>query len=562
MNGASFEQEHSGDASQAAAVPLVRAEAPRPGGRAAHYTGHMTVYVLVVALVSATGGMLFGFDIGIVGGVEAMASFQKQFFPDIYARTVSGMGDTNAYCKFHDMRLQLFSAIMFLSGAVVAVPAGYAARVFGRKISMLVSGCLFLLGAGLQAGAHSLTQLIVGRCVLGLGVGTAACVVPVYIAEVAPYASRGGLAYLFQVATTVGILAAQLVNWGCQWIPDWGWRLSLGLAAMPASILCLGGLVLPESPSYLIEQGRWAQGRAVLQKLRGTDEVDAEYADICDAAQQAAKVSNVQSWKNLVARHNLPMFIMSTSLAAFQQLTGINAVIFYAPIMFDSLGDSSSALLNAVVIGATNVLCTFVGLVLVDRWGRRPLLIQGGLQMAVSQIATAIVLALSFKSDGTIASGAAIAALVLICVFVAGFAWSWGPIVWVLGAEIQTMDTRTSGMSATVAVNYLCSFIIGQSFLSMLCAMEWGTFLFFAAWNLLMTVFVFFLLPETKGIPIEDTAYSCLFARHPIWKRVMGRAGRAVLEREGFRAAAWREARGVEGGDLRQLAKYYQTMGL
>ncbi|KAL4853612.1 H(+)/hexose cotransporter 2 [Chlorella vulgaris] len=544
-------------------VPLVAQNSDggiKPGGRVQHYTGHMTVYVLVVALVSATGGMLFGFDIGIVGGVEAMASFQQQFFPDIYAKTTSGVSD-DPYCKFHDTRLQLFSAIMFLSGAIIALPAGYAARLVGRKKTMTVSGCFFLLGAGLQAGANNLTQLIVGRSILGFGVGTAACVVPVYIAEVAPFASRGGLAYLFQVATTVGILAAQLVNYGTQYIPDWGWRLSLGLAAMPASILCLGGLVLPESPSYLIEKGKWSQGKAILQKLRGTDEVDAEYADICDAAQQAAKTSNLQSWKNLVSRQNLPMFIMSSSLAAFQQLTGINAIIFYAPVMFESLSGSSSALMNAVVIGATNVVSTFVGLMLVDRWGRRPLLIQGGLQMMVSQIATAVLLALAYHPHTTtIATGPAVACLVLICLFVAGFAWSWGPIVWVLGAEIQTLDTRTSGMSAVVAANYLLSFVIGQSFLSMLCSMQWGTFVFFAGWNLVMTVWVYFLLPETMNIPIEDTAYACLFARHPVWSRVMGKSGRAVLEREGFRAAAWREARGREGGDLRQLHKYYDQM--
>ncbi|PSC76169.1 H(+) hexose cotransporter 2 [Micractinium conductrix] len=524
------------------------------GGRVQHYQGKMTIYVLVVALVSATGGLLFGYDISIIGGVEAMASFQQQFFPEIYARSISGAPEVDPYCKFHDTRLQLFSAIMFLSGAVVAVPAGAAARMFGRKVSMLSSGSLFLVGAGLQAGAHSLTQLVIGRCVLGFGVGTAACVVPVYISEVAPYASRGGLAYLFQMATTVGILSAQLVNYGTQYIPVWGWRLSLGLAAMPACILCLGGLALPESPSYLIEKGRWAEGKAVLQMLRGTDEVDAEYADIMDAAQTAAKVSTMQSWRNLVARQNLPMTLMATSLAALQQLTGINAIIFYAPIMFSSLANSTAALLNAVVIGGVNVAATFVGLVLVDSVGRRPLLLEGGVQMTVSQIATGVILATSYSAkDGSqvLSSGAAAGALVCICLFIAGFAWSWGPVVWVLGAEVQTLETRTSGMSAVVASNYLLSFAIGQGFLSMLCGMKWGVFIFFAAWNIVMTAFVYFLLPETKGVPLEDTAYACLFARHPVWRRVMGKAGKAVLEREAFRDAAWRQAKVAEGGDLR-----------
>lgn len=543
-------------------APLVggsSSPAAKPGGRAAHYTGHMTIYVLVVALVSATGGMLFGFDIGIVGGVEAMATFQREFFPELLEANLSGEQASSPYCKYHDARLQFFSAAMFASGAVIALPAGFAARAFGRKLTMLVSGCLFLLGAGLQAGARSLTQLILGRSVLGFGVGTAACVVPVYISEVAPFASRGALAYLFQLAVTVGILAAQLVNLGAQWIPQWGWRLSLGLAAMPATILIIGGLVLPESPSHLIEKGKWAEGKAVLQMLRGTDAVDAEYADICDAAQQAAKVSPLQSWRNLFQRQNLPMTIMSCSLAALQQLTGINAIIFYAPVMFESLSDNSAALLNTVVIGATNVLATLVGLLFIDRWGRRPLLLEGGVQMLLSQIATGVVLAVGFNGEVTLPKGDAIGALVLICVFIAGFAWSWGPIVWLLGAEIQTMDTRTSGMSAVVFCNYLLSFVIGQSFLSMLCTMRWGVFLFFAGWNLLMTTYTWFLLPETKGVPIEDTAYQCLFARHPFWKRVMGKQGQAVLEREAFRQNAWQQVQAPKG-DLRAIAKLYEGM--
>lgn len=521
----------------------------------------MTLYVLVVALVSATGGMLFGYDISVVGGVTAMVSFQEQFFPEIYVRSISGVADSDPYCKYHDMRLQMFSAVMFLSGAVIAVPAGHAARSFGRKATMLIGGCFFLTGAGLQAGAHSLTQLIIGRCVLGFGVGTAAVVVPVYISEVAPYASRGGLAYLFQVATTAGILAAQLVNYGAQYIPVWGWRLSLGLAAMPACVLALGGLVLPESPSFLLEKGRWAEGRAVLQMLRGTDEVDAEYADICDAARAAAKVTPLQSWRNLVARHNLPMTVMSVALAALQQLTGINAIIFYAPIMFDSLTSSSTVLLNAVIIGGINVLGTFVGLALVDRWGRRPLLLQGGIQMLISQVATAVILGANYSAGSTLDKGTAVAALVCICIFVAGFSWSWGPIVWVLGAEVQTLDTRTSGMSAVVAANYLLSFAIGQGFLTMLCSMRFYVFVFFASWNLAMTIFVWLLLPETANIPLEDSAYACLFARHPVWRRVMGKAGRAALEREAFRANAWRQAE-EEQGDLRGLARYYSSMGL
>ncbi|GAB4813246.1 hypothetical protein N2152v2_000292, partial [Parachlorella kessleri] len=236
----------------------------------------MTPFALVVGVVAAIGGVLFGFDIGVVGGVEAMKEFQYKFFPEIYDRTVAGEGDVNPYCVYNNHQLQLFSSSMFLSGAIMAIPAGHITRACGRKITMIGAASLFLLGSGLQAGAVDIAMLVCGRIVLGLGVGeswlgvgdavmlvmgrivvglgvgAANQVVPLYIGEAAPYRSRGALTALFQLSVTAGILVAQLVNYGNQWVP-WGWRLSLGLAGLPAMLLLVGGILLPESPNSLIE---------------------------------------------------------------------------------------------------------------------------------------------------------------------------------------------------------------------------------------------------------------------------------------------------------------------
>lgn len=539
------------------ALPLTPIEA---GGRKSLYQGGVTVHVLVSAVVAAAGGMLLGYDTGIVGGVEAMTSWQAQFFPELL-----GSHAEDAYCKYHDSKLQLFSSVMFLSGAFTALPVGHAARVFGRKAMMVAAGLLFFAGAGLQAGAHNLATLICGRMVLGCGVGTATVVVPIYISEAAPYASRGGLTILFQAGITVGILAAQLVNYGLQWVEGWGWRLSLGLSAIPATVLLLGGVVLPESPCSLIERGRWREGRAVLEMLRGTPNVDAEYADLCDSAHRSMRISHWQSWRCLFDRQNLPITISGNVLAACQQLTGINAIIFYVPILFNSLGTGrNSALLNAVVVGTVNVSSTFVGIFWADRVGRRKLLLEGGVQMMAAMVATAACLGAGFGSsgEGTLPAGVAAASLVFFGIFMAGFAWSWGPLVWVIGAEVQTLEMRASSMSAIVFTNFLFSFLIGQSFLSMLCIMKYGVFLFFCIWVMGMTLFIYFLMPETKGVPIEDSAYLSLFARHPVWRRVMGHAAQEILEREAFRVAAWRTAAGTEGGDIRKLAEYYERLGL
>jgi hypothetical protein len=188
---------------------------------------------------------------------------------------------------------------------------------------------------------------------------------------------------LFQLNTTLGILIAQLVNYAVvNW--DEGWRLSLGLAAVPALVLFLGGIFLPESPNSLIERGYNDSGRAVLEKLRGTTEIDQEYDDIIVAAAEAKKVTAIQSFKAQFEKAYLPMFITTIAISFFQQFTGINAIMFYVPVLFSSLGSGhEAALLNAVIIGCFNVFATLVAIFTVDKLGRRTLLLEGELLIFV-----------------------------------------------------------------------------------------------------------------------------------------------------------------------------------
>lgn len=502
-------------------------------GRASDYKGKLTGYVMVTALIAASGGLLFGYDLGVTGGVEAMDSFLIKFFPGVYDKKELAKESNDPYCTFDDQLLALFTSSLFIAGMLMAPVASIVTRRRGRKVTMLMGGLWFLVGGILNASAQNLAMLIIGRICLGFGIGAANQSVPLYLSEMAPHHARGAMNIMFQLATTIGILVAQLVNYGVQ---DWdeGWRLSLGLAIVPASILTIGGIVLPDSPNSLIERGHLEKGRAVLSKIRGTDEVDAEFADIQEAAVSSRKVSELQAWRNLTRREYRPAAILAVAIPTFQQWTGVNSIMFYVPILFSSLGTGkSAALMNAVIIGAVNLIATFVSILLVDRAGRRKLFLQGGTQMFVMQIAVGILLGVAFSKYDTsnLPSYIVYIALVFICIFVAGFAWSWGPLGWLVPSEIQTLETRSAGFSLTVSVNFFFSFVLGQCFLSMLCAMQYGVFLFFAACIFCATMFVYFLVPETRGVPMEEV-YT-LYCKHPIWSKVVGpEAVEATLELE------------------------------
>ncbi|PSC74912.1 H(+) hexose cotransporter 2 [Micractinium conductrix] len=331
--------------------------------------------------------------------------------------------ESELICTYNDQKLQVFTSSLFLAGMFSSLFAGHLTRHFGRKITMIVAACWFLARAGLNAGAHELWMLVVGRIFLGFEIGMANQVVPLYLSEMAPYKYRGGLNMMFQLAATLGILIAQLINYGVQ-DKDHGWRLSLGLAAVPAGILLLGGIMLPESPNSLIERGHLERGRDVLRKLRGSDKIDAEFNDIQEASANAGNIRLRDSWRTMFTTTYSPMLIVTCMIAMLQQLTGINAIMFYVPVIFNSLGSGKSAsLLNTVIIGAVNVVATFVSILSVDKFGRRFLFLEGGIQMLCALVVTGVVLATKFTAEGVLPSSVAIGVLVVICVFVAGFAW-------------------------------------------------------------------------------------------------------------------------------------------
>lgn len=490
---------------------------PGPGGKA--YPGNLTLYVTVTCMVAAMGGLIFGYDIGISGGVTSMDSFLKKFFPSVYRKEQED-SSTNQYCKFDSQTLTMFTSSLYLAALISSIVASTVTRTFGRKLSMLFGGVLFCAGALINGFAQAVWMLILGRILLGFGIGFANQSVPLYLSEMAPYKYRGALNIGFQLSITIGILVANVLNYFFAKIKGgWGWRLSLGGAVVPALIITIGALVLPETPNSMIERGKTEEAKNKLKRIRGIDNVDEEFDDLVAASDESKMVEH--PWSNLLRRKYRPQLTMAILIPCFQQLTGINVIMFYAPVLFKTIGFGGDAsLMSAVITGIVNVAATAVSIYGVDKWGRRFLFLEGGTQMLICQIAVAACIGAKFGiqgEPGNLPKWYAIVVVLFICIYVAGFAWSWGPLGWLVPSEIFPLEIRSAAQSINVSMNMIFTFIIAQIFLTLLCHLKFGLFIFFAFWVVVMTIFIFFFLPETKNIPIEEMVV--IWKKHWFWSR-------------------------------------------
>lgn len=490
---------------------------PVVSSEASKYNGQITSFVVLSCMVAATGGIIFGYDIGISGGVTSMKPFLEKFFPDVYTKRIQDTKISN-YCKFDSQLLTSFTSSLYVAGLIATFFASPVTRAFGRKPSILIGGVAFLAGAALGGAASNIYMLIIGRVFLGLGVGFANQSVPLYLSEMAPSRYRGAFNMGFQFCVGIGVLAANLLNYGTQKIEGgWGWRISLAMAAFPASILTLGALFLPETPNSLIQHNKDPdKAKKMLQKVRGTDDVHAEFNDLVTANEISKTIK--RPFRNILRPKYRPQLVMSIVIPFFQQVTGINVISFYAPILFQTIGFGESAsLMSAVVTGLMGLSMTFISLLIVDKLGRRTIFTIGGVQMFISQMLIGSIMAAKLGDHGGLSKGYGFLVLILICVYVAGFGLSWGPLGWLIPSEIFPLEIRSAGQSITVAVGFLFTFIVAQTFLAMLCHLKSGTFFFFGGWVAVMTVFVYLFLPETKNVPIEKM--DRIWKQHWFWKR-------------------------------------------
>ena len=431
-------------------------------------------FVYVVASVAALGGLLFGYDTGVISG--ALLFIQQDF-------------QLNAFTEG-------FIVSSLLLGAMVgAAVSGTLSDRLGRRTIILVAAAIFAVGAVGAGLSPNVETLIVFRFFLGLGVGSASALVPSYISESAPTDVRGSLSSLFQLAITIGILVAYLVNAVFASASDWRWPL--GLAFVPALILLIGMYFLPETPRWLVSKDRDEEARRVLSRTRSEEEVEKELQEIRRAEEEGEQAG----YRALLAPWVRPMLVVGIGLAIFQQFVGINTVIYYAPTIIKSTGLADVASILATVgIGIVNVLMTVVAILVIDRIGRKPLLLIGLAGMFVSL--GIIGAAFAFSGLSGIISWVTLVGLML---YIASFAVSFGPVLWVMLPEIFPLDVRGTGTGVSALSNWGANFVVAQAFLPLVALIgRPAVFWILAGMCILAALFIYFLVPETKGRSLEQ----------------------------------------------------------
>jgi len=430
-------------------------------------------FVLLAAAIAALGGLLFGYDTGVISGAILFVNKDFGLKPELSGFVV---------------------AVVTIGCIIGAGTAGYFADRFGRRWSLLAAGIIFGIGGLLSAFAPTVATLILARGVVGLAVGFASVVSPLYVSEISPASIRGGLVSLYQLAITVGILAAYIVD--VIYARSGDWRMMLGVAVVPSLALVIGMLFMPESPRYLFKVGKMAQAHEELGRIHGEADVDIEEASILESL----KIKDIGFAAFKMPDVRFALFI-GVGLAVLQAITGINAVIYYGPQIFAMAGiaDSGSAIGATAVVGVVNVLLTFVAILSSDRFGRKPLLYLScsGMLIALVTLAAAFAFGKGGSSLGLIALGS-------MMLYVGCFAFGLGPIVWVLISEIFPLQARGLGMSISTLSNWVANFVIAQFFIIVVGAVgQAGTFLIFALLVVVTIVFVAKYVPETKRELLE-----------------------------------------------------------
>jgi len=426
-------------------------------------------------ILAALAGLMFGLDIGVISGAEQF--IQKEFV--VSDRTIGWI-----------------VSIMMAGAALGALAAGWLSGHLGRKRSLILGAVLFVAGSVLCGVAWSPGVLIVGRFVLGLAIGIASFTAPLYLAEIAPESIRGAMISLYQLMITIGILAAYLSDLGFSYTGNWRWML--GVIAIPGALFLIGVSVLPDSPRWLMMRGRRPEAESVLHKLRGDLNVIArEVADIEEQLKTPQRGVHM-FFQNANFRRSVGLGVL---LQVMQQLTGMNVVMYYAPRIFQGMGYATAAQMwFTVLVGLVNVLATFIAIGLVDKLGRKPILYIGFVVMTLGLGVVGTMMHLGIDSHGE-----QLFTVVMLLVFIVGFAMSAGPLIWTLCSEIQPLKGRDFGIGCSTFTNWVANWLVGVSFLPLLNGIgQAETFWLYAAFNAVFIVLTFWLVPETKGVTLEQ----------------------------------------------------------
>lgn len=428
-----------------------------------------TTYILGISFISALGGYLFGFDFAVISG--ALPFLQKQFL-------------LNAYWEG-------FATGSLALGAVAGcIVAGHIAEKYGRRPGLLLAAGIFTISSLLMAVATDRDFFILARFVAGIGVGMASMLSPMYIAEIAPAHLRGRMVAINQLTIVLGILITNLVNYGLSNSGDNAWRYMFGLGAVPAGLFFIGALLLPESPRWLVKDGKDAKAAEVLKRIGGDDFATASMQGIQQTLANAVKIN----YRSVFNSSMLPAVMVGIGLAVFQQLCGINVVFNYAPKIFESIGASpDDQLLQTVFISSVNVIFTILAMLLVDKLGRKPLMLAGAGGLAILYVIVA----------GLLATGAQSVAWFLLAA-IGMYAMSLAPVTWVLISEIFPNSVRSAATTVAIICLWLAYFILVFTFPVLFEKAGYRSFYIYAGICAAGCIFVWWKIKETKGKTLEE----------------------------------------------------------
>ncbi len=456
-------------------------------------------YVFGITLVATLGGLLFGYDTAVISG--SVGSLEKFFIEPF------GLSETVA-----NTRLGFVVSSALIGCVIGGMTGGIISLKLGRKKGLMLAALLFIisaLGSAMpeifirpigQADHTFIYVFVIYRLIGGIGVGLASMFAPMYIAELAPADIRGKLVSWNQFAIIFGMLIVYFVNYFIAlqgdeaWLNQVGWRWMFASELIPATIFFVLLFFVPESPRWLILKGRVDEALRILKKLGGEDSAKQEIIEIEKTVQQRS---------GKLFSFGYAIIIIGVLLSVFQQFVGINVVLYYAPEIFKSMGSGKDlSLLQTIIVGSVNLIFTVLAIFTVDKYGRKPLLFTGALVMAIAM--TGLGLTFYFHSMGLLS-------LIFMLLYTAGFAFSWGPVVWVMLSEIFPNKIRGKAMAVAVAAQWIANYLISSTF-PILNKSSWLNQYFnhaFAYWlygfmGVLAAIFVYKMLPETKGKTLEE----------------------------------------------------------
>ncbi len=433
-------------------------------------------FIYRISTIAALGGVLYGYDMGIIA---AAALFVKRTF------------------RLSTVMEEWVVSIVLIGAMIGAIVGGAVADRIGRRATLVWAAGIFILGSVLAPLSTDVAMLIVARAIIGIGIGFTSVTAPVYVSELAPPQSRGVLIGLYQFALTLGIALADFVGY---WLAaQQAWRLMFGLALVPTLFFLLVILTVPESPRWLFAHGSPQDAEAVLRSY--TDNAGAQQflADI----EAGLKTPMEQSWSALWSPAVRGPLLIAVGLTVLQQVTGINTIIYYGPRIFELAGSAShaSAIFATLLVAVVNVLATIVGIALVDRIGRKPLLYAGVSGMTIALFA----LSFSFSHNGALGASLVAVAIACLMVYITCFAFSLGAIAWILVAEVFPLRVRGRGVAAGTLFSGIANFAVSLTFLSLIDRLgSAGTFAIYGTLSIVTLVFVRFVVPETRGRELES----------------------------------------------------------